>query len=118
MNSLLMEKIKGITSTGLNFMEGMEKGDTVSILDEIVTVNNYGFLEGAEGKFVVFTTLENDTEFYFGSSVVTQSFIKLDDMLNEEEKKVILSNGLPIKLSERKSKSKRTYVKVDFYPEG
>ena len=114
-NLELLKKIKDITSSSLNIMNGKEKGDIRGILNEIVTVNGYEFGMGQDNsEYVVFTTKENDMEFYFGSSVITESFKKLDDIL--EGDKEILVEGIEIILHEKKSKNNRRYTYCEFFP--
>lgn len=113
----LFKKVQGITSKGLEIMEGRETGDINEILEEVITVDNYQFGTSKEGDYVAFTLQDNDTEFFFGGSVVTESFQKLENLLSEEEKIELMQNGLPIYLEEVKSsKSKNKYKKVTFFP--
>lgn len=112
----IIAQIKGITASGLPFMEGLEKGETQEILGQIVNVDEFGFMNGDDGEYVVFTIKENEDNFFFGSTVVTSAFKQLDANIQPEVLKEILELGLPIKLTERQSKSKRKYIKVDFYP--
>ena len=115
-NQNIIAQIKGITSTGLPFMEGLDKGETAEILGQTVNVIEYGYMNGDDGEYVVFIVKENEEHFYFGSTVVTSAFKQLDATIQPEVIKEILELGLPIKLSERQSKTKRKYIKVDFYP--
>ena len=109
-------QIKGITASCLPFMEGLDKGETSDLLGQVVNVIEYGYMNGDDGEYVVFLIRENEEQFFFGSTVVTSAFKQLDATIQPEVLKEILELGLPIKLSERQSKSKRKYIKVDFYP--
>lgn len=115
-NQNIIAQIKGITASGLPFMEGYEKGETSEILGKVVNVVDYGYMNGEDGEYVVFIIKEDDEFFYFGSTVVTSSFKKLDQVLTPETIREVMEIGLPIRLTERQSKSKRKYIKVDFYP--
>lgn len=115
-NQNIIAQIKGITASGLPFMEGLDKGETSDLLGQVLNVVEYGYMNGDDGEYVVFIVRENDEHFFFGSTVVTSSFKQLDATIQPEVLKEILELGLPIKLTERQSKSKRKYIKVDFYP--
>ena len=112
----LFNKIKEIGNTGIALAKGREKGDIQEILDEVVTVNNYEFGKGEQGDYVVFTIKENDTEFFFGSSVVTENFLALDNMISEEEKEELFNTGLTMSLHQKKSKNNRKYIYNVFFP--
>lgn len=113
----LFNKIKEITNSGLQIMNGREKGDVQSLLDEVITVNGYEFGKGEDGsEYVVFTIHEDDTEFYFGSSVVSENFKALDNMLSDEERTELLETGLQMSLHEKKSKNNRRYIYSIFFP--
>ena len=95
-------------------MDGREKGDLDSIKGVETTITDYDFVNGDDGEYVVFTTHENPQLFYFGSTVLTQQMRKIEDAGYHEDVK---KDGLPVKLYDRKSKNKRTYTDVTFYPE-
>lgn len=113
----LFKKVQQITNSGLAIMEGRETGDIESILDEHVLVDNYQFGTSKDGEYVAFTIQGNDTEFFFGGSVVTEAFKKLDALLSEEEKIELLTEGIDIYLEEVKSENKRKYKKCTFFKE-
>lgn len=115
-NQNIIAQIKGITASGLPFMEGLDKGETSELLGQTVNVIEYGYMNGDDGEYVVFLIKENEEYFFFGSTVVTSAFKQLDATIQPEVLKEVLELGLPIKLTERQSKSKRKYIKVDFYP--
>ena len=114
----LIKKVSEITESGLPFMEGKEKlsveGD---ILGKVLTVDDYGYLNGEEGEYVVISLREYPHNFIYGSSVVTQAFKKLDSQLNEEEKAMLLEQGLTFKLTKLISANKRKYTKITFFPQ-
>ena len=111
----LMKKAQGVTNSGLAIMEGRETGDIEGILEENVMVNNYEFGMSKDGEYVAFTIEGNDTEFFFGGSVITETFKKLDNILTDEEKKELLSNGLDTYIEEIRSENKRKYKKCTFF---
>ena len=53
-NQNIIAQIKGITATGLPFMDGLHKGETAEILGQIVNVIEYGYMKGYDGEYVVF----------------------------------------------------------------
>jgi len=104
-------------SVQLPLMEGRDKGETKELLGQISTINDYGFLPNEAGEpYVVFTVKERANKFYFGGSVLTA---RMTDLHAEGYHDEILASGLPIQLTEAKSKkSNRNYIDVEFYPEG
>lgn len=102
-------------SVQLPFMDNREKGDAKELLGTINTIIDYGFLTGDnDNEYVVFIVKERANKFFFGGTVLTDQMQQLeaegyhDDIINE---------GLPMLMKERKSKNKRTYTSVEFYPE-
>lgn len=112
----LFKKVQSITSKGLKIMEGRESGDINEILNENITVDNFEFGKGKEGEYVAFTIQDNDTEFFFGGSVITESFKSLESTLTEEEMIELMTEGLVIYLEKVKSENKRNYIKCTFFP--
>lgn len=112
----LKDKAKRMNAgQGIPFMEGREKGDVKDLYGKIVTVREYGFIQGDDGPYLVFIVEEDEKNFFFGASVITQNFEEFDD----EDKAELRKSGLPIKLDERDNKKgTRKYQAVEFYPEG
>jgi len=108
----LKSKIKEITASGLPLMEGKEKTDFAD--GDIYTVKEYGYLEGDNGEFVV---VAGDKTFAYGGAVVTEAFKNLDNQLTPDEINDILSEGITMKLSKKKSKNGRKYTSCEFFPE-
>ena len=103
-------------SVQLPFMEGRDKGNTKDLIGKIVTIVDYGFLNGENDRnYVVFITKENEGLFYFGGAVLTD---QLEQLEADGYRSEILEEGLPMLMRERKSKNNRTYTNVEFYPEG
>lgn len=110
--SKLMERLKMELANGLPFMDGKEKGEVT--LGKTMTVTEYGFLNGEDGEFLVFITRENENEFYFGGSVLTQKFKDMEAIFNDKEIKELLEEGIQIVLEQKKSKKNRNYISVEF----
>ena len=103
----------------LPFMEGREKGETKELLGVICTIREYGFLpseddNGNKRDYAVFIIDEDTKKFYFGGQVITDQLQQLEAEGYHED---INTEGLPMLMTEKKSKNKRTYTSVEFYPE-
>ena len=94
---------------GVPFMEGRDKGDKAEILGKALHIEDFGFINGQDGKFAVMLFAEIPDKFYFGNSIVTEMLqtVERDNM----------RQGLrecAITFKERKSKeSGRTYIAFD-----
>ena len=103
----------------LPFMEGKDKGDLNRIVDTTVTIVEYGFLnstsdDGSDKDYICFVVKEDPQHFYFGGQVLTENMRDLDE---EGFGDAIRKEGLPVQFSKKKSKNKREYTTVTFYPE-
>ena len=102
-------------SVSLPFMEGREKGDTKDLIGLVSTITEYGFLPNDKGgRFAVFTVQERPKQFYFGGMVITDQLEQLDA---EGYHDAIVNEGLPMLMTEKKSKSGMKYTNVEFFPE-
>ncbi len=102
-------------SVQLPLMENREKGETSELLGTVNTINDYGFLPNEDGEaYAVFTVKERTSKFYFGGTVLTDRLTRLEAEGYHED---IVAEGLPILMTEKKSKNKRSYTNVEFYPE-
>lgn len=112
----LQERAKAF-DVQLPFMEGRDKGETSELIGQVSTIIDYGFIPNDAGEpYVVFITAERSNKFYFGGTVLTSRMLDLE---NEGYHDAIVAEGLPMLLTEEKSKkSKRNYTNVKFYPEG
>ncbi len=102
-------------SVQLPFMDGRDKGDVKELVGTVNTITDYGFLKGDDNKeYVVFIVKERSKQFYFGGTVLTDQMQQLEAEGYREE---IVAEGLPLLMTEKKSKNNRSYVNVEFYPE-
>ena len=102
-------------SVRLPFMDGCDKGDTKELLGTVNTINEYGFLPNENGEaYAVFTVKERTKKFYFGGTVLTD---RLEQLEAEGYHEAIVEEGLPILMTEKKSKNNRGYTNVEFFPE-
>lgn len=103
-------------SVQLPFMNDREKGDIKELVGQISTIVDYGFLRDEEQNrdYAVFIVRERGKTFYFGGTVLTDQLQQLEAEGYHDE---INADGLPMLLTEKKSKNNRTYVNVEFYPE-
>lgn len=108
----LKERLLSEMSNGLPFMEGKEKAD--NILDEKLTIKEYGFLNGDDGEFISYIVKEYPENFFFGGSVLTERFKHIESVFTDDEISELLEEGIEIKLTQKKSKNKRNYVGVEF----
>lgn len=110
----LREKMEKFNSNeGIPFMKDRTKGDLKEILDQNVTLRDFAFIEGDDGKYVVFIVDEIGDTFFFGGKVLTDNLLQL----TEEEKEEVKQNGLPLRLFESTNKKGRVYINVKYYPE-
>lgn len=101
--------------TRLPFMEGRDKGDTKDLIGTVNTITDYGFLPNDKGEvYAVFIVKERPKAFYFGGTVLTDQLTQLEA---EGYHEAINAEGLPLLMTETKSKNGRTYINVEFYPE-
>lgn len=102
-------------SVQLPFMDGREKGDSKELIGQVCTIADYGFLKGDDDReYAVFITRERAKTFYFGGTVLTDQLAQLEA---EGYHDAIIDEGLPMLMTEKKSKNNRSYVSVEFYPE-
>ncbi len=119
MRKTLAERAKELQNS-LPFMEGKEKGEMKRLHNDNFTIREYGFLIGEDEKthdekeYVCFVVDEDTEHFYFGGQVLTESMKELEEDGYHEE---INSEGLPVYFESKKSKNKREYTSVIFYPE-
>lgn len=113
MKKSLKERAKQF-SVQLPFMDGREKGDVKELIGQISTIEDFGFLHGDDGDYAVFIVKERSKTFYFGGMVLTDQLAQLEAEGYHED---IVNEGLPMLLSEKKSKNKKSYTAVEFYPE-
>lgn len=100
----------------LPFMEGKEKGETKELLGTVNTIVEYGFLPNDRGEvYAVFVVSERPSRFYFGGKVITDRLEQLDA---EGYGEAICVEGLPVLMTEKRSKNGRNFTNVEFFPEG
>jgi hypothetical protein len=109
----LQDRVKEF-SISLPLMEGREKGDFSRLHGETVSIADYGFMKDDNKEYVAFVVKEDPQYFYFGGQVLTDNMRQLDEDGYSEE---IRKDGLPVLFQTKKSKNKREYTTVDFYPE-
>ena len=113
----LIKQAQEVTMSGLPFMDGKEKLEvTGEVLNNILTVDDYGYLEGDDGEYVVISLKEYPHHFIYGGSVVTDAFKKLENKIGAESIAQLIQHGLTFRLSELVSKNKRKYIRISFFP--
>jgi hypothetical protein len=98
----------------LPIMEGREKGTAEDLLDKIVTIRDFDFLRNDKGRFAVYVIDEDPAHFFFGGMVLTDQLLTLE---KEGYHPDIVNEGLPVRMSEKRSKNKMTYTNVETYPQ-
>lgn len=99
----------------LPFMDGKEKGETSELLGSVNTIIDYGFLPNDKGEhYAAFIVKERPSKFFFAGTVLTDRLIQLDADGYRGE---ILTEGLPMLMTEKKSRNNRTFTDVKFFPE-
>lgn len=101
-------------SVQLPFMDGRDKGEMNELIGQISTITDYGFLKDGDKDYAVFIVKERSKTFYFGGQVLTDQLTQLEAEGYHED---IVTEGLPVLFTQKKSKNKMTYVAVEFYPE-
>ena len=86
------------------------------IINNILTVDDYGYLEGNDGEYVVIAFQEYPQHFIYGGSVVTDAFKKLEGKIGTDNMGILIEHGLTFKLTELVSKNKRKYTRISFFP--
>ena len=77
---------------GIPFMEGREKGNLRDLVDRPLHIVDFGFIDGKDGKFAVMQFAEDEANFYFGNSIVTEMLetVEEDDMRDELAQQAIV----------------------------
>lgn len=102
-------------SVRLPFMEGRDKGETKDLIGQVSTITDYGFLPNEAGEmYAAFIVAERKDKFYFGGTVLTDRLLQLQA---EGYYDAIVEEGLPMVMTEKKSKNGRNFTNVEFYPE-
>nr|DAQ85704.1 MAG TPA: hypothetical protein [Caudoviricetes sp.] len=113
----LIKQAQEVTMSGLPFMDGKEKLEVAGeVLNNTLTVEDYGYLESDDGEYVVISLKEYPKHFIYGGSVVTEAFKKLESKVGAESMVQLIQHGLTFKLSELVSKNKRKYIRISFFP--
>ena len=100
----VLKQVKNQLEVTLPLMEGREKGSLV--LNTRMTVMDWGYLTDHEKNedYVAFIIKEDENNFYFGGSVTTDKFKKIDAM-GEEVVSMLKEHGMPVIFEAKKSKA-------------
>ena len=111
----LKERAQEMSAPQLPIMEDREKGNSDDLTGVILTIRDYGFLNGDNGEYAVFIVDEEPKEFFFGGKVLTEALQEFDA---DGYHQTINDEGLPVVLTKKKTKDgKKNYTAVLFYPE-
>ena len=108
-NQIINNLKETMNMEGIPFMEGKTPSELVE--GEVATLCDYGFIDGKDGKYVVFMIKEDKEHFYFGGLVLTQLCETLDTY-SDEEIEAVLAEGIKFSTAKKKSKNGRMYTKV------
>ena len=110
----ILNKVKEVVSNEFEFTQGREK--TELTMGEVININNFDFADSDKGQFVVFTTREYPSNYFFGGSVVTKKLQEIKTMLTDDEMVELLKHGIPVSFEKIQSadKSKSPYTKPTF----
>lgn len=121
MSNETMNKLKSLKdrakefSVRLPFMEGRDKGETKELLGTVNTIIDFGFLPNEQGEmYAAFIVKERKDKFYFGGTVLTD---RLSQLETEGYHDAIVAEGLPMLMTEKRSRNNRNFTNVEFYPE-
>lgn len=94
----------------IDFMDGRERADLADLCTgEKYHIEEFAFLSGENGEYVVFTVKENENIFYFGNTVVSDVLKQVEmDNMSEELRSVGVVFEKVI------SKKKREYIAIRF----
>lgn len=102
-----------VLNGGLPFMVGRDSKLLKDLIDEnkgkVLNIDNFGTMElpnqetGELQNVGVFTVREDEKNFFFGGSVITDTLCKLEKIVGDDWEQ-ILKEGIPVTLEERKSK--------------
>lgn len=71
---------------GIEFMDKRTKGDAATLIGRTVTILDYGFIKSNDGgDYAVFIVKEDDDNFYFGNSVLTDKLHMVDNAGRKDE---------------------------------
>lgn len=111
----LKDRALEMSAPQLQLMVEKTKGETEDLIGVVVTIDDFGFLSGDNGEYVVFTVKEEPKQFFFGGKVLT---VAMKDFEKDGYTEDIRTEGIPMVLAKKKSKDgKKTYASVIFYPE-
>ena len=111
-NKSLRDKVKEF-SVSLPLMENREKGDLDDLKGINSTITDYDFMKDDGKEYVAFIVEDDPQHFFFGGQVLTDNLRSLEDDGYGDS---IRKEGLPVRFDTKKSKNKREYTTVEFYP--
>ena len=103
-------------SVRLDLMEGKTKGNMEDLIGEVVTINDFGFMQDRKDgtEYIAFVVKEDPEKFFFGGMVLTNN---LKELAMDGFTDTIIKEGLPVRFGTKKKADKTSYTTVEFYPE-
>lgn len=107
---------------GIPFMDNRTKIDIP--VDEQVHIQDYGFINGDDGEFVVLAFVEYPENFFFGNTIATNNIRTIESDLGSKEEALNMLKNVAIVFSkhesknlDRKTKKPRVYTSMEFIEE-
>lgn len=98
-------------SKGIPFMDGKTKGDLSDIVNQPLHIDDFGFINGANGEYAVVHFAEKRDMFYFGNAILTEMLQEVRKDGKEKELADII-----ICFDKRTAKeTKREYMGFDLF---
>ena len=89
---------------GVPFMEGKTKGELQDVLNQKLHIDEFGFINGENGRFAVIHVKEYPEQFFFCNSVITEML----ETVKEDGQEALLATSA-ITFSKAVSKKNREY---------
>ena len=111
----IMNKAKEVAKTfemeGIPFMEGRRlatKDEMKDLFGVVLSIKDYGFINGDDGEYTVFIVEDEDDLFYASGQVLTQDLHTLEEEIGEDNfKTAVREEGLEVLFGRKKSKNGR-----------
>lgn len=106
---------KNLTSQGVPFMDGRDRGDINDLVNEDLHVEDYGYIRGKKGEYAVIAFREYPKNFYFGGMVLTDILHRID---RDNMKEQLLGETMRLSMKDAKEPDRDgniyQYMVVDF----
>lgn len=109
--NILGELKDKLNANSIPFMEGKTPGKLIE--GQVMTICDYGFINGDDGEYSVILCKEDNEHFFFGGLVLTDLLKTVDTNYTKEDISDLMEYGIKFTTERVKSKKgKREYTKV------